>query len=108
MVECVFVILGGALVDVVVWFCGASNASPGTSFYSRGRGFWSCFVLKASGAFNYSPLLLPGHLDGSPLLNNCPGYSRVAVYSFCLVLYRVLSYRDILDAAWYGLPRPND
>nr|TKW32868.1 hypothetical protein SEVIR_2G195350v2 [Setaria viridis] len=58
-----------------------SNASPGSSFYSRGRGFWSCFVVKMSGAFNYCPLLLPGHLDGAPF-NNCPGYSR----SHCLFL----------------------
>ena len=37
--------------------------------------FWNAFVLKSSGVFNYSLLLLPGQLDGAVAFNNCPGYS---------------------------------
>jgi hypothetical protein len=37
-------------------------------------------------AFNYSPLLLPGQLNGATVFNNCPGYSSVTIYSFCAVL----------------------
>ena len=47
--------------------------------------------------FNYSCLLLPRQLDGAAVLNNCPSYSIVTVYSFCVVLCHVLSSHVFLD-----------
>ncbi|KAF8765374.1 hypothetical protein HU200_008518 [Digitaria exilis] len=61
-------------------------------------------------AFNYPPLLLPGQLDGKVLFNNCPGYSVLTVYSFCVLFIKYIFPNIFLEIVWgvYGLPRPNN
>ena len=58
---------------------------------------------EASSIFNYSPLLLPGYLDGAACFNNCIGYGRVTVYSFCAVLCRARSYPSGYRRIFFGM-----
>ena len=99
-----------AFDDLVWWFFGSflrwwMNA-PGVSSYSKKGALWS--VLQAylleflrGEVFTHlseEPSCLRKRLASSIIIfyccldswteNNCPGYSRVTVYSFCAVLHR--------------------
>ena len=92
---------------MMVW-CGGGGRlnAPGVPLYRVASTFWS--VLRAylleflqGEVFNYlieEPSCLRKRLASSIIIlyccldswteNNCPGYSRVTVYSFCAVLHR--------------------
>ena len=74
---------------LVIW-CGAEWMRPASRFIAR-RECPSC--LSSEGAFEARSSIIPSYccLD-SWTENNCPGYSRVTVYSFCAVLHRARSY----------------
>ena len=74
---------------LVIW-CGGEWMRPASRFIAQ-RECPSC--LSSEGAFEAKSLIMPSccGLD-SWTENNCPGYSRVTVYSLCAVLHRARSY----------------
>ena len=80
--------------------------APSVSRYSAKEVSFMLIVWRSlrGEVFNYSFLLLPGQLDGAACFNNCPGYSRVTVYSFCVVLRRARSYPSGYSLVWSSTP----